>query len=96
MEKKKWPEEAKLREEHEKHTRPQQHEARRTRSDRKVYKRGGRARTYGVRPIEVRERLTPARPGLGTVARARGAREGIPAGGEEVPRNEERSSGYVG
>lgn len=45
-------------------------------------KRRGRARTCGARPIEVRERLTPARPGLGTAARVRGAGRGIPAGGE--------------
>lgn len=51
-----------------------------------MYKRGGRARTYGVRPIEVRERLTPARLPVSEPWHARGEH------GRGFPREEKRGS----
>lgn len=48
---------------------------------------------YGASPIEVRERLTPARPGLRTVARVRGGREGDSHGRRSTEERGEAESG---
>ena len=49
--------------------------------------------SYGARPIEVRERLTPARPGLRTAARVRGGREGDSHGRRSTVERGEAESG---